>query len=405
MKSVLLNEGQRGAALGRCCQGISRRELLRLALLGAGAWAVRPVAEVAARSVAAGEGGAANLGHAAEKLRDLISRYAKATDDPWAMMHGIRALGKGFSVGDTSAVDYLCSHALQEREVAGRRYLVMPQQDEGHSNTFLKTLLEAGVALDRPIQAAGRRRTVADLRHDARQIFTYDPSRIDGKADDLAWSIITFAITTPPNQDRWRNAQGQEIRVREVVSYAFATAEWASTDFRKAMMEGRTPTWKDRISNFTCGGTHLIYSLGVAVRYGHLGEEGRRRFADQLALLIWRLKTDLILLDQYYELVAKAYAGKAPVWGPYKLDGRLKFLGHAFEILSYNRIFRLVSLTAEQDRHVRVAAQALAETILEVTTLDFTTIKQHKQKLYNLLVGDACHAYHGIHMVQGLNQV
>jgi hypothetical protein len=401
----MTDEEDEGVTLDRCCQGISRREILRLALLGAGAWAVEPIVTLAARTASSAEGGGASLPRAAELLRDLITRHAKATDDPWAMMHGIRALGKGFSVAGGSALEYLCSHQLQEKELGGGTYLFMPGQAEGHSDTFLKTLLEAGVGLDQPITAVGRRRTVADLLHDAKQLFTYDPTRIDGKADDLSWSIIAFAITSPPSQDRWRNAQQQEIRLREVIAYAFATAESASADFHKAMTEGRTPPVKDRISDFTCGGTHLLYSLGVAVRYGHLGEEGRRRFADQLALLIWRMKIDPILQDQYYERLAKAYPGREEGLRPYRLDGRLKFLGHAFEILSYNRLFRLVPLTAEQERLERAAGQALAKTITEVATLDLAPIKTQKRKLFDLLVGDACHAYHGIHMVKGLNQV
>ena len=389
----------------RCCPGISRRDLLRLGLLGIGAWALEPVVALAPDVLAVQESVPPSLAGAGQALRPLIIRYAAATDDAWAMMHGIRAIGKGFSVAGGPAVEYLSAHELQEKAEGRRRFLVMPVATEGHPNTFLKTLLEAGVGLEHPITAAGRRRTVADLLQDAKQLFSYEPEKMNGKADDLSWSIIAFAITIPPNQDGWTNARGQQIRFRDVVSYAFATAEWASASFCKAMAEGTTPTWKDRISNFTCGGTHLIYSLGVAVRYGHLGEEGRRRFAEQLRLLIWRLRVDLLLLDDYYKMVAKAYPDKSARWRPYQLDSRLKFLGHAFEILSYNRLFRLVPLTVAQEQQVERAGRTLEETAREVAKLDLPTIKRENRSLYDLLVGDACHAYHGVHMVRGENQV
>jgi hypothetical protein len=165
------------------------------------------------------------------------------------------------------------------------------------------------------------------------------------------------------------------------------------------------PAWKDRISNFTCGGTHLIYSLAVAVRYGHLGKRGRERLADQLSLLIWRLKADLALLDQYYEKVARAYPTKTEGWRPYQIDSRLKFLGHAFEILSYARLQGLYLPTPEQEQQVKAARETLAETILEVKQLNLTALKKTNRKLYDLFIGDACHAYHGIHMVSGVNQV
>jgi hypothetical protein len=47
----------------------------------------------------------------------------------------------------------------------------------------------------------------------------------------------------------------------------------------------------------------------------------------------------------------------------------------------------------------------LAETILEVKQLSLTALKKANRKLYDLIIGDACHAYHGIHMVPGVNQV
>lgn len=400
-----MTDGRSPLASDRCCGGVSRRELLRWGLLGAGVWALEPVVDLADQALAARGQSPPGLAATVRPLRDLITRHAGATDNPWAAMHGIRAIGKGFSAGGRPALEYVSSQELQERTEAGRKFLIMPAATEGHSNTFLKTLLEAGVRLDDRIPAAGRRRPVADLLHDAKQSFAYDPGTINGSADELSWSIIAFAMTTTPAQDQWRNAKGQQIRFRDVVAYAFATADWASADFRKAMAEGRAPTGKDRISNLTCGGTHLLYSLGVAVRYGHLGDEGRRRFAEHLRLLIWRLRMEPPLLDDYYKTVAKAYPGKEARWRPYQLDSRLKFLGHAFEILSYSRMFRLSPLTSEQERQVEQAGRVLAQSIREVAKLDLQAIKQENRRLFDLLIGDACHAYHGIHMVRGENQV
>jgi hypothetical protein len=405
MKRLKMSEEGTRIPLDRCCAGVSRRDLLRWGLLGAGAWALEPVRALASELPPVQHRVPQTLAGSDRALRDLIARHAVATDDPWVLMHGIRAIGRKWSVAGEPAIDYLCAHELRERSEAGRTYLAMPVEVEGHQNTFLKTILEAGVGSDQQITVAGRRRKVADLLHDAKQLFTYEPSKINGSADELSWSIIAFAMTTSPNQDSWTNARGRQIRLRDVVAYAFDTLDWAAADFRKAMAAGRTPTGKDRIENFTCGGTHLIYAVGVAVRYGHLGEGGRRRFAEQLRMLIWRLRVDPLLLDDYYKAVAKAYPDKAARWRPYQLDSRLKFLGHAFEILSYNGLFRLAPLNSEQERQVEQAGQLLAQTVREVATLNLQAIKRENRKLFDLLIGDACHAYHGIHMVRGENQV
>ncbi len=407
VEKIRLTEGEHELRLEKCCGRVSRREILTWALLGAGALALKPIAALAAPAPASPRGVGPSFALAERSLRSLVARQAVATDDPWVVMHGIRAMGKGFNVAGGSAVEYLASSELREKEVAGQKYLHMPREVEGHENTFLKTVLEAGVGLDHPIPAAGRRHAVADLVESAKRLFTFDPtlSPFDKSRDEIAWSIIAFSMTTKPSQDRWKNTEGQEIRFRDVVDAAFTTAESASAEFLGAMKRGVMPAWKDRISNFTCGGTHLIYSLAVAVRYGHAGKRGRERLSDQLSLLIWRLKADLVLLDQYYEKVARVFPAQTTAWRPYQLDSRLKFLGHAFETLSYVRLQELYSLTAEQEQQVQTAKETLRESILEVNDLGVTEFKKTNRKLYDLLIGDACHAYHGIHMVPGVNQV
>lgn len=393
--------------MDRCCARVTRRDLFRFALLGAGAWVAGPLSAVAAPpSGTSTNKGRKGLPQAEQALRALVQRYAAVKDDPWAMMHGVRALGKGFAFDEGSAVDYLCAHVLKEKEVAGARYLAMPREVEGHANTLLKTFLEAGVGLDHPITAVGRRRVVGDLLASAKALFSFDPNLdpLNNSRDELAWSIIAFSMTTRPGRDVWKNAGGQEIRFRDVVAAGFSTAELASADFSSAMKKGVMPGWKDRISNFTCGGTHLIYSLAVAVRHGHLGEEGRRRLAKQLDLLIWRLRADLYLADRYYEIVATAYS-KSQFKRHYELDTRLKFLGHSLEILNYVGMFRLFTPTAAQQVEIRKATEILADAILEVSTLDLGALRGQKPHLYDLLVGDACHAYHGLRMVLGVNQV
>lgn len=392
---------------GCCCRPMTRRELLRYALVGAGAWAVGPLDALAASTGGVadhkGSGGPAK---ATQSLRALVERYARVKDDPWILMHGVRALGKGFTLDEGPAVDYLCAHFLKERTVAGAQYLFMPHEAEGHPDVLLKTLLEAGVGLDHPITAVGRRRTVGDLLTSAKQTFAFDSSLspLDKSRDEIAWSIIAFSITTPPGQDMWRTAEGREIKLRDVVATGFSAVEMASTDLIAARQKGIMPAWPDRISNFTCGGTHLIYGLAVAVRFGHLGEDGRRRLKSLLDLLVWRLKADLHLADRYFEgLVSKAYT--QDTYRPYSLDARLKFLGHSMEILSYVRTFGLFKPTAAQQDHIRAAMETLAETILEVGRIKAGTISPQNRRLYHLLVGDACHAYHGLDMTLGANQI
>lgn len=390
-----------------CCGGVTRRDLLRYAAFGGGMLLAGPL-----EILAAGEPEQAvpqqgsRLAQAKQTMRGLIRRYSSVKDDPWAMMHGVRAFGKRFMLDEGPAVDYLCSHFLQLQTVRGRAYLGMTPDAEGHFNAFLKTLLEAGVGLDYAFVVQGRRQTVGDLLSSGKTLFVFDAtlSPLDGTRDEAAWSVIAFSMTTPPNKAVWKNAIGQEIRLHDVIAALFAAVEQGSAEYATAMQQGIMPSRKAPIAGFTCGGTHVIYSLAVAVRHGHLGEEGRRRLTSILNILIWRLKADMHLADQYYRAMAKTNT-PADARHLHHLDTRLKFLGHAIEIIQYVRLFGLYTPTVAQEAEIRAATEILAAAILEVGRADIASFRRGDPQLYAFLIGDACHAYHGLTMARGVNQV
>ncbi len=390
-----------------CCGGVTRRDLLRYAALGGGALLAGPLAVLAAAEPGtAGHTQESSLPKAKQAMRNVIRRYASATDDPWAMMHGVRAFGKGFMLDEGPAVDYLCSHFLKTQTARGRSYLVTVRSADGHFNALLKTLLEAGVGLDHPFVVQGRRQTVSDLVSSGKALFTFDPtlSPLHGTRDEAAWSVIALSITTAPDKAIWKNAAGQEIRLHDVIASLFTAVEQGSAEYATAMQQGIMPSQRAPITRFTCGGTHVIYSLAVAVRYGHLGEEGRRRLARILDMLIWRMKADTYLADQHYQAMTKTDtpAGMAHL---YHLDTRLKFLGHAMEIIQYVRMFGLYTPTVAQEAEIRAATEMLAAAILEVSRADIASFRREDPRLSTLLIGDVSHAYHGLTMAKGVNQV
>jgi hypothetical protein len=390
-----------------CCGGVTRRDLLRYAVLGGGALLTRPLEVLAAAEPEkADQKQGSGLPAAKQAMRDLIRRYASVKDDPWAMMHGVRAFGKGFTLDEGPAVDYLCSHFLETQTARGRAYLKMARGADGHFNALLKTLLEAGVGLDHPFVVQGRRQTVGDLLFSGKTLFVFDTtlSPLHGTRDEAAWSVIAFSITTPPDKAVWKNAVGQEIRLHDVIAALFAAVEQGSAEYATAMQQGIMPNQRAPITRFTCGGTHVIYSLAVAVRYGHLGEEGRRRLARILDMLIWRMKADTYLADQHYQAMTETDT-PAGISRLYHLDARLKFLGHAMETIQYVRMFGLHTPTAAQEAEIRAATEILAAAILEVSRADIASFRHEAPHLYALLIGDACHAYHGLTMAKGVNQV
>ncbi len=65
-------------------------------------------------------------------------------------------MGRDFTIqGGRRAVDFLLEEHLTSVTVNGRTMLGFPRTVEIHPNMFLKTLLEAGVPLELPLQSQG----------------------------------------------------------------------------------------------------------------------------------------------------------------------------------------------------------------------------------------------------------
>lgn len=356
-----------------CCAPISRRAFLRAAGFGAIALALpNPVF---------GE-------NPQETARRLIERYAVDRQEPWVVMHGVRALGRGFSMGDVSAVDYLLTHVIRTKDVNGKSpYLFVPREVEGHANVMLKTLLEVGVPREQEVQVDGRRYRLNDLAEGAKALFTFEPKTFD--RDDLAWSLVAFSEL---RADEWTNAYGQGIRFKDVVTFGFEVITEATRGMMSYAHANRPLSQKFPIHGFTCGGTHLVYGLVVATRYGYAGSH-RRTLQEQLDLMVYRLWADPDLIDRFFAKVPST-----PLVEASRLEAKLKFMGHAFEVLHYAQRHGLFTPTPAKKARIEESLTALHQIFSEEAALDLKMVKAKDRSLYSLFIGDLCHAYRGVRL-------
>lgn len=354
-----------------CSTAVSRRAFLRMAgLMAVGLALPNPVFGASPQ----------------ETARRLIERYATDRQDPWLVMHGIRALGRGFSLGDVSAVDYLLTNDVRAKDVNGKSsYLYVPRTVEGHSNVALKTLLEAGVPREQQVQVDGRRYHLSDLAEGAKALFAFDPKTFD--RDDLAWSLVAFSEL---RADEWTNAYGQRIRLKEVVAFGFETIVEATRGMMSYAEANRPLPQKFPIHGFTCGGTHLAYGLVAAARHGYAGPF-RRTLQEQLDLVVYRLWADPDMIDRFY-----AKLPSTPLVEANRLEAKLKFVGHAFEVLHYAKRHGLFTPTPAQKARMEEGLAALQRIFSAEAALDLKMVKAQDRSLYSLFIGDLCHAYRGV---------
>lgn len=320
----------------------------------------------------------------------IIRRYAATLDDPWVVAHGLRGIGRDFTItSGRRAVDYLLEDVLVSVPANGKQMLGFSIEAEAHSNMFLKTMLEAGIPLDYAFTHEGRRRTLRDVVDGARALL--QPKLVMSVPNNLPWSLIALTRTTPAARSRWTNAWGDSVDLDLMVESGLQLLEQASLPVAEAMREGRPETGPAPVHSFTCGGTHMIYGLLTAVHAGYAGKDRRERMQQQVNLLVWRLKADLDLMERFY-----AARASSPGASWYELEAKLKLLGHAEECLAFAARHQVAGFTSAQKDQRQTALATLRAMLKDLETRDVGQAKALDRELYRQLIGDTCHARHGL---------
>lgn len=326
---------------------------------------------------------------AADEASAIIRAYATALDDPWVIAHGIRGMGKDFALsGGRRAVDYLLETFVEQVTVGGKTYLRFPPKVERHENSFLKTMLEAGVPLDHEFEHGGRRRRLAELADGGRALFR--PGSVAIRPDSTCWSLVAFSRTSLMRK-RWVNAWGEQVDLDEVTDAVLGTLERASAACTEARRAGRPLAAQADVHGFTCGGTHMLYGLLSCVYHGFGGSGARQRVREQVALMAWRMKADVDLITRFY-----ASRGSDGTFNWFETDSKLKLLGHAEECVTFAAVRGVAALTPEEQAPARAGAEMLKQILADLRQKNFTGARKLDVELYRQLVGDTCHARHGL---------
>jgi hypothetical protein len=317
----------------------------------------------------------------------IIRQYATDPDDPWMVAHGLRAMGRTFTLRDgRRAVDHLLETVLTSVPANGKRVLGFPEEVEVHPNMFLKTMLEAGVPLDHAFMRLGRRQTLQDVVDGARALLR--PTPIASTPNALPWSLIALTRTTPAVRGQWTNAWGESVDLDAFVENALRLLEQASLPVARAMREGRPQTAQAPVHGFTCGGTHMIYGLLSALHAGYTGKDRRQRMQQQMDILVWRLSADLDLMDRFYRGRTNDF------W--FEFDAKLKLLGHAEECLAFAALHKVSILSPAQRTQWQAASLTLRQLLKDLEARKLEEAKMLDRELYRQLAGDTCHARHGL---------
>ena len=362
----------------------------------------------------------ADAQNALRAAEELVRTYARRLNNPSALIHAVRAFGKGFTVVDGGkAVGFLCARFAAEREVSGKRYVYFPREVEVHDNSFLKTMLEAGVSLDQPITVGSNQYTLRDLGESAKALFRCDPqnlARYDEKLlhQHLPWGLIAFSILAPPTKPTWVNAYGETINLPEVINHSLAAYETVCDGVKETVAQGEMETleFRTEIAKYSCAGMHMIYSYYSCLQHGYRNDGLPKRLNQLTDSVIFRLKGDQLAIDREADAVkgmGQSFINNMAVEGQggkiltngnappntvevMRTRKQIQMIGHALEAINYGLLHKLITLTPEQKNRLQAGEQALYEYLVKLRATDLTPLMNWYPKFVSDTITAVAHA-------------
>ncbi len=390
-------ENQKSGAKPNAKQQLARRSFI---LMGTGALAGIGVTATGYQLGWFGAGASYETALAA--ANELLEKRAREIGNASVLIHAVRGFGKGFKLADgSSAVEHLCSRYAADKEVGGKRYVYFKRDAEVHENSFLKTLLEAGVGNDQPITVGATRYTLADLaesgkalfRCDPQDLFKFDagefrydpnfkepqgqPSGAKGELvhEHLPWGLIAFSILMKPETANWTNAYGEPISLPTIADRSLAEYETTCALGERELKAERSapPNFREAIKKYSCFGLHSAYGFLSLVQHGYTNNGLADRVNRMMDLMTFRLKGDAEAITAEY--AAAAAGAPAEQVEAFRVRALVKHYGHAFEAINHARLHKLTTFNNEQQRRISEGEAAFYDSLVKLQALDWAMMK------------------------------
>ena len=332
-----------------------------------------------------------------ERLHTHCRAWAAEPKNPWALAHGITAEGSAFKARDgRPAADVIVSDFLR-REGQG------PQADlrfdtfsadgtpiEPHPNLLVKTLLLAGLPPSRSFRTASGPVTLGALVEDLERDFRHDAAL----SSEGAWTLDALSHAVPAG-GAFTPRAGEPVRIDPLMDEALALLEREQAELLAGMRAGlpQVPKNKRGIYAHPCGGLHLFQAVATHARHPAVRKAWGERLSTQVDVLFYRLGSE----SRQYDA---AFAAAPPEWRLPVLVQMMKFYGHFLETLGRLRAETGWKPTAAQLQGVKQAGALLDGAVrrleAEGAWKDMAALQKSKRQLSLDLIGDACHAAHGV---------
>ncbi|MBX5481312.1 MAG: hypothetical protein IRZ16_05620 [Myxococcaceae bacterium] len=364
-------------------------------------------------TVAASGAEIAPIAQAEATLRTECLLTAADPKNPWALAHGIVALGPAFAAADGRRAQDVIVRDFVHRVDAQRtdggvdrtvftfdRYAPDHTPIEPHANLLIKSLVLAGLKDTQAWETPSGKVTLGDLVKGVELGFTHVPQN-ELYWEDVGWTLDLLAERHTPARSRFVNTRGETVDLIDVMNDALAYLELAQKDLAEGMDQHRpeVPKRKQGIYAHACGGLHLIQAINHWARFPQVRKAWGKRWERQIDVLFYRLGSEQRQYDAAWAQAQKMPQFKLPI-----AVQRVKFYGHFLETVGRLKKENGYRFDAKQKAAIDHARALLAQAVVDLEALDayakLPALKTSQPQLYLDLIGDSCHAAHGLALVR-----
>jgi hypothetical protein len=336
-------------------------------------------------------------------VRDQCLLQAADPRNPWALAHGITALGATYLASDGRKASEVIVHDFLARNQladggAGPgspfgfvRYAPDGTPVEPHYNLITKTFVRAGLPLTTKFAARWGPVTLADLVASVKKGFLHVPAS-EPYWEDVGWTLDLISATSKPG-DSFVGADGKPVKVDPLFDDALAYLERADQELDEGLKKGlpEVPKRKQGIYAHSCGGLHLVQAVISWARFDEVKKRWGARYERQLQIVFYRLDSE----RRQYEAALQ----QAPQYKLQILVQMLKFYGHFLETVGRAKAEAGFKPTEAQVVSINTARALLDNAIRQLVALkafnSMESLRSSQPQVALDLIGDSCHASHG----------
>lgn len=347
--------------------------------------------------------------HAYDVLRNHCLLWAADPKNPWALAHGIKTLGPNFLASDgRKAIDVMVGDFLLKNTLPDggpgegspfgyARYAKDGTPIEPHTNLNTKALAcEAHLPLSTKLKASWGTVSLQQLVDGVKAGFHHVPQSPE-YWKDVGWTLDLFAATLKPGA-KWKASDGTEINLDTVFDDALTELERETADLKDGMDKNlpQVDKRKQGVYAHSCGGLHFVQGVLAWAKNPPVRKKWGARVDTQAKILLYRVESERRQYDAAYQ---QALAS-APQYKLAVLVQMVKFYGHFLETAGRLKTDLAWKPDAAQAQTIAKAKAYLDAAVRELEAQkafeSMEQLKSTQKQVYLDLIGDSCHAAHGL---------